>query len=488
MDQNCGVPGWEDVLADREAQWHAASTLALLHGGVVSLGINFPYIAFAGMGKDGFSRGVEAGARVFYEAERFISAWAFGLSSERGEIAGSPWCHWPWRGDPGEAKTVCAALEEMIPGGRVLDLDVYEEAGKPVLRSSLGLNQRTCFVCSGNVVDCRVAAKHSAKEISDAFIYQAKLVLTAFSSTSGIHDSGGFAVGGLALAAMSAAALAEELFLTPKPGLVDTGPFSAHTDMDLSCLARSVIAIAPHFVKAWEAGRGWETGRGCGEMDRGESGLLKAITPPGLKADAAMLLTSGGVNTHRGVLFAMGLACAALGVNSVKGMNGRLSESRFRDLVRQLFEEELKEKLGALSACPASAGSAAAKHGGARLEASAGFPGALAAARVIAKARKMGWERRESILLALFDSLARLADSNVLNRAGEEVLAEVQATGTAGLRLFPGDPAGLAEFSARLDRDWSRRGVSPGGSADVLAMGLWIDRLLRTGVLTADEP
>ncbi|ACZ19885.1 Phosphoribosyl-dephospho-CoA transferase (holo- ACP synthetase)-like protein [Thermanaerovibrio acidaminovorans DSM 6589] len=64
--------------------------------------------------------------------------------------------------DPLEVKARCAALEEALPFGRLLDLDVF--AGSDPLRSlkrgQVGLPERRCLVCNRPAKECAVAARH----------------------------------------------------------------------------------------------------------------------------------------------------------------------------------------------------------------------------------------------------------------------------------------------------------------------------------------
>src|SRR3979490_3626188 len=66
---------------------------------------------------------------------------------------------------------------------------------------------------------------------------------------------------------------------------------------------RSVAAIKPYLHALTEGGA---KGRGMGR--------LRII---GLEAEAAMFAATGGINTHRGAIFGLGLLCAAAGAKAV---------------------------------------------------------------------------------------------------------------------------------------------------------------------------
>lgn len=99
-------------------------------------------------------------------------------------------------------------------------------------------------------------------------------------------------------------ALIEEVITTPKPGLVDLYSNGAHTDMDADTFRRSAEALRPFFVLM--AQRGMEA-RGTPEE------MFASIRKTGMDAEQAMYAATGGVNTHKGIIFTFGVFCAAAG-------------------------------------------------------------------------------------------------------------------------------------------------------------------------------
>src|SRR6476646_4606403 len=108
-------------------------------------------------------------------------------------------------------------------------------------------------------------------------------------------------------------ALSGELATWPKPGLVSPIDNGSHRDMDATMLRASIHVLHPFFAELTRAGR--QRAR----MDR-----LRAI---GLCAEAAMFEATGGVNTHRGAIFGLGLLCAAAGATGRVNSNGSLITS-----------------------------------------------------------------------------------------------------------------------------------------------------------------
>jgi triphosphoribosyl-dephospho-CoA synthase len=69
--------------------------------------------------------------------------------------------------------------------------------------------------------------------------------------------------------------------------------------------------------------------------------------------------------------------------------------------------------------------------------------------------------------------MSELDDTCILHRAGPARALEVKAEAAELLRRF--DPEELKE----MDMRYSREGISPGGSADMLALTILIDSLTR---------
>ncbi len=99
-------------------------------------------------------------------------------------------------------------------------------------------------------------------------------------------------------------ALIEEVVTTPKPGLVDLYSNGAHTDMDVDSFRRSAEALRPFFALMAE--------RGIQEEGSPEK-LFLSIRGIGMQAEKAMYAATGGVNTHKGIIFTFGVFCAAAG-------------------------------------------------------------------------------------------------------------------------------------------------------------------------------
>ncbi|MDN5000391.1 triphosphoribosyl-dephospho-CoA synthase MdcB [Bradyrhizobium sp. GCM10027634] len=253
--------------------------------------------------------------------------------------------------------------------------------------------------------------------------------------------------------------LKREVETYPKPGLVSHVDNGAHRDMDAKLLCRSADTLAPFFHELAAAGA---VGAG---MDR-----LRAI---GVSAERAMLAATSGVNTHRGAIFGLGLLCAAAGYRSALGIRKPLGE-----LVSQRWGEAILD--GPISL--RSHGAVAARRygaGGARAEAACGFPSVYdIALPALHAARTLVPDDDEAVRVQTCMALmAEVADTNLLHRGGAEGLRFAQDSASAFLAAGGVGSSGWRKRAADIHQAFVARNLSPGGSADLLAMTLFVDRM-----------
>lgn len=264
------------------------------------------------------------------------------------------------------------------------------------------------------------------------------------------------------LAALVESALIDEATLSPKPGLVDMRGSGAHHDLNWALMTHSAQTLRPAFEAMALAGARIETPLALRER----IGLL------GREGEAAMLQATGGVNTHRGAIWAMGL------------------------LVTAAAQEPRTPDAAAVAARAARLAGLADRHapvrtghkgeracndygvGGAKGQARAGFPHVVKAALpALRHARAAGMREDHARIDALLAIMATLDDTCVLARGGAQALHAVQ-TGAACVRAAGGlaTQAGRRAFRL-LEKTMLAGRVSSGGAADLLAATLFLDRL-----------
>ena len=259
---------------------------------------------------------------------------------------------------------------------------------------------------------------------------------------------------GAELARLARRALEEEVLLTPKPGLVDRLNSGAHRDMTCETFLRSAEALEPYFAQLAEAG--------AQDAALPPDQALPRLREIGLAGEAAMERSTGGVNTHRGALFSMGLMCAAA---------GRL-EARGETLSAQSICRTAGETVAGISAELSGSGThglaACRRYGGrgVRGEAEAGFTSVIELALPAYRKARETRSHEEAALLALLALMERVDDTTVLHRAGRDGLFWLQEQAGAVRKRFS------PEALRALDGECIRRNISPGGCADLLAVML----------------
>ena len=264
------------------------------------------------------------------------------------------------------------------------------------------------------------------------------------------------------LADLAVDALIDEADLSPKPALVDRRGNGAHTDLHLGLMHASALSLWPAFKDMAEAA-----------IEFGEVGLplREAIGLIGREGEQTMLATTGGVNTHRGAIWALGLLVAAAALQPESKAAGSIT---LRAARLALLDDRVAPR-------PLSHGAQVAqRYGarGAREEAQLGFPAVIQRALPqLKRSRVAGHGEQNARLDALLAIMTNLADTCVLYRAGEQGLQTMQLGAQAVL-----DAGGSASLAGRrrlheLDQQLIALNASPGGAADLLAACLFIDRI-----------
>ena len=349
--------------------------------------------------------------------------------------------------DPLVIKKFTTDIEDATPLGRLFDMDVLRPDGTKVDREELSLSGRRCLICGGPAKECSSRRIHTVAEL------QAKTT-EILTDTMDTLDA--------ATAAQQAVrALLYEVTTTPKPGLVDRRNSGSHTDMDSFTFMSSAAALYPYFEACAKVGR--ET------MDRHAPETFAALRPLGCEAEGEMLDATNGVNTHKGAVFSIGITCAALGrldralwsdparvLDEVKAMTRGLTEWDFRNVTEEnavTAGQKLYVQYGIT---------------GVRGQVESGLPVVLHhGLPVLEKGLKLGYDINRAGCAALLEILAHSTDTNIIARSNRErqraltkMLSELLA------RMPYPDETVLTE----LDECFMAENLSPGGSADLLAL------------------
>ena len=394
--------------------------------------------------------------RAFYDG---VLAIGVKLAKEVGEAACSymqvldhPWGHEAYyvvEEDPLTVKRLMTQIEETHPFGRLFDIDVLRPGGTKVSRQEIGYAGRSCLICGEDAAFCASTRAHSVAEL------QAKTVQMI---TAGLSAE-------TFIEAAAETALLLEVLTTPKPGLVDRRNNGAHKDMDVGLFAASAKAVAEYFGRCYA----------CGKARAAEpsSGLLAHLRPLGIEAEKEMFEATGGVNTHKGMIFSLGILCGALGrcgydqdhrpaLRTILQTSGEIAMPAMADFVQPAEQTTQGRSQFSRYGLAGIRGEAAS---GFRSLTEVGLPafyGALAA----------GKSYNDAGVAALMTLIARVNDSNMIARGGFRLAGEMKAMAEEML-----ERGWTMENVEALDDLFIQLNVSPGGCADLLALIYFLDLL-----------
>ena len=300
------------------------------------------------------------------------------------------------------------------------------------------------------------------------------------------------------LAALAERALRMELDTPLKPGLVCPESNGAHKDMDYGTMLKGIAAIRPFFPRMAMAGTPEE---------------LKQL---GIDAENAMMAATGGVNTHRGAIFALGLALnaafACLGKSAVPVErdqqsidtqlfieNRRLPKS-LATLAKQLIDSNLQNTptMDDATTSPAAAGGkTSATVIGAKRMALTGYQQLFE--DWLPFYRSVKWEDTISsaslrdpvranapemvsphfaVQRLLLHIMSTLDDTCIIKRVGKERAEKVKLE-ISGTSPKMTDGESLNDGVLRdLCKQFESESISPGGAADMVALTIFIDSII----------
>lgn len=261
------------------------------------------------------------------------------------------------------------------------------------------------------------------------------------------------------IASLALGALHAELSLYPKPGLVSLVDNGSHADMSAPMLMRSLFSLRHYFAKITQAG-----------IAGASFAALKRL---GQEAETRMLRATGGINTHRGAIFCLGLLCAAIGRRqSQRPLRGHQRASTAQQIRHSLLAHWGADLAQHAPTRISHGAQVALRHavGGAREEAALGFPALFEVAyprflQTLDQGRNLTCARID----ALFALMAHIDDTNIYYRGGRGGDETVKALAKDFLARGGSAHPDWRETALACHRVFIAQGLSPGGAADLLA-------------------
>lgn len=282
------------------------------------------------------------------------------------------------------------------------------------------------------------------------------------------------------LATYAQQAVLYEAVLTPKPGLVDSCDTGSHKDMDIFSFVDSSISLSDGFYRFAEIGLTWK---------KSPSELFDAIRPIGIEVEMEMFKETRNINTHKGVIFSLGIFLAATGkilqqihitekdffvlkkedtneiFSYIKKMTAGLVSNDFKNL-------HLKDKW-------TNGEKLFLEHGftGIRGEAEEGYPLLQNECLPFLRKKPIIKNKQLRLLEILFFLMSKSQDSNLVHRGGIEALYYAQTSASETLQQYKEFTLETLNTIEKLNKCFKNKNISPGGSADLLILVIFLGKL-----------
>ena len=256
------------------------------------------------------------------------------------------------------------------------------------------------------------------------------------------------------LSKLAVQSLLYEAVLTPKPGLVDAYDPGSHSDMDIFTFIDSSLALEDSFEAYYNMGR-------LHSMSAPE--LFQAIRYTGMDAEAAMFEATHKINTHKGANFSFGIVLAAMGACHRDGI---YDLKDIRTYIMAMTQGLVARELENLDEYRTHGEQMYLKHNitGIRGEVESGFPIIFDLALPY-YLKQDTLPQNERLLKTLLTMMVHNDDSNILKRGGFEGLEFAKAQSQIALNA-----PDVIEAVHTLNKAFIEKNLSPGGSADLLAL------------------
>jgi triphosphoribosyl-dephospho-CoA synthase len=263
---------------------------------------------------------------------------------------------------------------------------------------------------------------------------------------------------------LALAALTAELSCYPKAGLVSLRDAGSHTDMDAETFITSIASLRGYFERIAKAGA--------------RASDFDTLNRIGRAAEGRMLTATGGVNTHRGAVFSLGLLAASAGY--ALAHDGLLDAHGICQQVSKLWGADI---LATRFQCAGTNGAVVRDRfgvPGAREQAAGGFSVLLNhTLPAMRTAVRSGLDANWAGVQAFLSSVAVLDDTNILHRGGSDALAFARRGAESVLAVGGAHTQDGRDQARRLHSEFVGAWVSPGGSADMLALCYFVSDFER---------
>ncbi len=362
--------------------------------------------------------------------------------------------------NPENIKLQTIKLEENHILGRCVDIDVYDEKGSGMSRQQFGLGKRKCMLCDELAFICGRTMKHSHSEIKEHITKKYILFQNYLMKREKISS---------ALADTALEGMIYEVSSFPSFGLVSPVTKGSHDDMDFFTFLDSSFAIK----------------NGLKEMAETIYSPLpldiafKKLRTIGKKAEIEMFKATKNVNTHKGMIFLLGIAVST----TSRALYEKKEFSDIPAIIKEMTKDILKDfdKINTSKALTHGE-KLFLEHGftGIRGEIQNGldivFNGSL---QIFSETYEATESFNKAAVQTLIYLMGKVMDSTIVYRHDFDMLEKVK---TEMEEIFQKGGIYLENSTVifkELEDRYIQKRISPGGSADLLAVTIFFYKISK---------
>lgn len=350
-------------------------------------------------------------------------------------------------------KRLMTDIENSCELGRIFDIDVIDCEGNKISRSDLNITERSCLICDDIGHACSRSRKHPIEELQKKVIE----IMENYFAEQFVDNC----------AACAVRSLLYEVCITPKPGLVDRNNNGSHRDMDIYTFIDSTTALIPYFRDIVLSGIKFRNEK--------PKAVFEKIRYLGMLAEDRMFTATNNINTHKGLIFSLGIICASAGY--LYKNEEAVNTDNILKISREMTLEIDDDFNGITKESARTFGEklyAAYGITGIRGEAASGFASVKNHGLPILKSLiEKGYSLNHAGALTLLNLIANVKDTNIIARSSIETLKEVQLL-TNNLINERGIENISIDEIMDIDNHFIGKNLSPGGCADLLSVTLML--------------
>ena len=350
-------------------------------------------------------------------------------------------------------KKTTVYFEENHILGRCVDIDVYDTEGNGLSRSQFGYEKRKCLICDEMAFVCGRAMKHSHQEIKNVlmekYIQYDNYIIQREKIVKKLGD-------------IAVEAMIFEAATSPSFGLVSPLTQGSHDDMDFFTFLKSSFAIKEGFEKMARVSYSYLT-------------LEKAFLRTrkiGIETEKTMFEATENINTHKGMIFLLGIAV----VTASRALYEGTSFNDIQPMIKNMCKDILKDFENILT------------HGE-KLYKNYGFTGVRGEVRegldiifngslnVFEKSIEKSNDMNLASLQTLIFLMGKVMDSTIVHRHDIHMLRRVKREAEEFFAAGGVYSELGRETAENIEKTYIKERISPGGSADLLAVTIFLYKL-----------